>query len=231
MIETLKPVIDANFRTLPARQYTVVMGSVARRTYRRPISHSNMAMSLAKRVFSRPRIGLPTACLSWHKPTPFGKTVASFCSEAPMKALRMVPDMQTMRTTLIDRGYPESEIRLEAHAYGAHNENYWSGEYTEVFKWLFADFNSAIATPESNLRLFIGPNPSEGTFTCYVQLQQAGMLRVFDLNGRMVHEMNIRPTGLKPTPEIINLHHLPAATYRVVLTDGANTASQTLVIH
>jgi hypothetical protein len=143
----------------------------------------------------------------------------------------MVPDMQTMRNTLLDRGYPESEIRLEAHSYGAHNENYWSGEYTEVFKWLFADFNSAIATPESNLRLFIGPNPSEGTFTCYVQLQQAGMLRVFDLNGRMVHEMNIRPAGRKPTPEVINLHHLPAATYVVVLTDGANTASQTLVIH
>lgn len=230
MIETLKPVIDANFRTLPARQYTAVMGSSLgglMATYL-ALEHGDVYGKAG--IFS-PSYWFTNGVFELAENHPVWQNSRFFILGGTNESASMVPNMQTMRTTLIDRGYPESEIRLEAHAYGAHNENYWSGEYTEVFKWLFADFNSAITAPETELRLFIGPNPSAGEFTCYAQLQQAGNLRVFDLNGRMVHEVNIRPAGRKPKPEVINLHHLPAATYVVVLTEGANTASQTLVIH
>lgn len=229
MINTLKPVIDSQFRTLPSRQYTAVMGSsiAGLMTTYLALQHGDV---FGKAGIFSPSYWFTDGVYDLAENHPVWQNSRFFLLAGTNESASMVPNMEAMRTALLDRGYPEADIRLEAHIFGAHNEAYWGGEYTEVFKWLFADFDSAVPDIAAQPTFVISPNPSNGNIQCHFQLQHQGVLRVFDLNGRMVHEVNIRPTGRNTSTDTINLQHLPSGTYIAKLLEGRNISTQTIVI-
>jgi predicted alpha/beta superfamily hydrolase len=134
LVETLKPVIDAKYRTLPGPETTAVMGS-----------------SLG---------GVVSFYLGWQWPEVFGKLAclsSTFTqhddlldriSAEPKRALRIYLDSgwpgdnyeatRSMRDRLIWKGYrPGSELLYLAFPEAEHDENAWAARSPIPFQFLF----------------------------------------------------------------------------------------------
>lgn len=225
IIETLKPQIDDLFRTLPSRNYTAVIGSSL---------GGLMAMYMVMEhgdVFGRAGVMSPSfwftdGIYELAETHPVFAQTRIFMLGGTNESPTMVSNMEQMRDVLLERGYPEDEIRLEAHDYGQHNEAYWGGEFTEVFKWLFADFDASIADHPQVSAVGIAPNPAQTHFTLLSDIDAMCDVIIYDLNGRMVHSSRIRPAGREP----ININHLKPGMYRVVVEHGGQWHSSSLMV-
>lgn len=225
IIETLKPQIDAMFRTLPSRNYTAVMGSSLG-----GLMAMYMVMEFGE-VFGRAGVMSPSF---WFTDGVFELAESHdvlpqtriFMLGGTTESATMVPNMEAMRDILLDRGYTPENIRLEAHSYGQHNETYWSGEFTEVFKWLFADFDASVSESKSEARPFLAPNPAQRSVQILLDLETEAEVLIFGLNGRMVHRDSIRPLGRKN----LDLSHLSNGTYIVLMRTSKEVFRDTLII-
>lgn len=225
IIETLKPQIDALFRTLPSRNYTAVVGSSL---------GGLLAMYMVMEhgdVFGRAGVMSPSfwftdGIYELAETHPVLAQTRIFMLGGTNESATMVSNMQQMREVLLDRGYPEDELRLEAHTYGQHTESYWGGEFTEVFKWLFADFDASVGRRATPVSLGIAPNPAHSHFTLMNDIDALCDVLIYDLNGRMVHTSRIRPAGREP----IDIHHLKPGMYRVVVQHDGQWYSGGLMV-
>jgi len=226
IIDTLKPLIDEQFRTLPSRNYTAIMGSSL---------GGLMAMYMVMNhsdVFGRAGVFSPSFWFSngiyelaeSHGVHPLTRI---FLLGGTNESATMVANMQSMRSILLERGYPESEVRLEAHSYGTHSETYWGGEYTEVYTWLFADFNSNVATTIRPAGLAVYPNPAHNQAFITNPYDRPAEVMVYGLTGRMVASFQLAPAAVKA----FNTSNLGAGMYRIMVTDGHTTRQTQLLIN
>ncbi len=186
IVETLKPFIDENYRTLSDRENTGIMGS----SLGGLISHFG---SLEYQdVFSKAGIFSPSY---W-----FSDSVWTFTSDAGeqanirfylmcggMEGENTVPDMMNMANTLREIGFAESDVKTKVVPSGQHNEALWRQEFKEAYLWLFPDYASGIYSHENVKPLTIKPNPSENQITLSLpkdaQIQQ---IEITDSSGRVI---------------------------------------------
>lgn len=160
IVETLKPYIDAHFRTKTGANSTGIMGS----SLGGLISH--YAMVTYPEIFSKAGLFSPSY---WFSDTVNTYTAANF-NPANIRAYMMcgnnegdpdmVPDMQEMANLLTDQGLSSTNIQVKVIAGGQHNEKLWREQFAETVKWLFQLTQDI---PETDKPVKIGyfyPNPA-----------------------------------------------------------------------
>jgi predicted alpha/beta superfamily hydrolase len=167
IVNTLKPYIDANFRTLPGRQTTGIAGSSMGGLI------SMYAFSERQDIFGKAGIVSPAFWFAGNEPanhvaTHFkqGNSRVYFLAGADEEddgnqSNYVVEDMEAVANGLSTAGFSPDERSFNVIADGKHAEWFWAREFPDAYQWLFADFTSSSTEPnQAPASLEIFPNPS-----------------------------------------------------------------------
>lgn len=147
IVKVVKPLIDKQYRTLPDRANTAIMGS----SMGGLISH--YAINQYPHVFSKAGVFSP----AYWTATPVYDFVAA--RQAPKDARiymlmgseegeSMVPDAQRMAALIAKTGHPANNLTFKVVPGAEHNEGFWSGEFREAVLWMFATKAAPVASAQ-----------------------------------------------------------------------------------
>ena len=137
VVNTVKPLIDARYRTMPDRANTAVMGS----SMGGLISH--YAVNQHPDVFSTAGIFSPSYLIG---PDMFKAAAAKPASKdarlylliGEREGREMVEATGRMRDDLVKAGHPRGNTALKVVPGGEHTEAFWRNEFREALLWMFA---------------------------------------------------------------------------------------------
>ena len=140
IVKTLKPYVDATYRTLPNREHTGLIGS----SMGGLISHY-VAMEY-QNVFSKVGVLSPSF---WFSNEAFSHTTSKgkrgdmkyFTIAGQGEGSEMLGGLNKMVDVMGTMGFGSESIRKIIHPDGKHTESYWAREFGNAYKWLFADLN------------------------------------------------------------------------------------------
>jgi predicted alpha/beta superfamily hydrolase len=138
IVGTLKPAIDARYRTLPDRAHTAIMGSSMGGLA------SHYAIAQYPQVFSKAGVFSPaywtaTPSFDFMAQHPLPKDARVYLLMGEKEGDSMVPDVQRMAQVVEKSGHPAKNTVLKIVPEQKHNEAFWSGELREALLWMFAD--------------------------------------------------------------------------------------------
>ncbi len=147
IIETLKPYIDQNYRTLSGRENTGVMGS----SLGGLITHY-MALKY-QNVFGKAGVFSPSF---WFSDSAYilvqdaGRKFAMryYMMGGTNESSGLVQQMNNMMGRLTLAGFSASEITLKTVPGGQHNEFLWRTQFEEAFVWLFSELLTPTRQPK-----------------------------------------------------------------------------------
>ena len=229
IVETLKPYVDANLRTLPEPEHTGIMGSSLGGLI------SMYAAVEYQHVFGRAGVLSPSF---WFSSNAYSH-VSSTGKNEPMRFYllggeqesgTMVPNLQQMYQTLLQVGFDaEEELRLLTHPDGQHSEWYWRREFPAAYLWLFAPLSTSTsaAEPGLNFELRVRPNPTSQRLYLEPAAPVAepaavllGMAGQVALPRQRVQQQELNLSGLAP------------GVYTLLYVDGERLLSrQQVVVH
>ncbi|TAK37003.1 MAG: alpha/beta hydrolase [Saprospiraceae bacterium] len=138
MVETLKPYVDKNFRTLPYRQQTGIGGSSMGALI------SIYCGFIYPEVFGKMMIFSPAL---WVAPKIYFQAINFFnpyttkiyLYAGGKESENMVPNVKRLQTALQRKGLDGSKIEfhLSINPDGEHNEARWGEEFPKAVKWLY----------------------------------------------------------------------------------------------
>ena len=213
IVETLKPYIDANFRTLPARENTGIMGS----SLGGLISHFG-ALQFPE-IFGIAGLFSPSYWFSdsiWDF-TASAQTgdwlrIYQMCGSA--EGSNTDVNMLKMSDSLIAGGLPASNIKNVVIPGGQHNEALWRKQFRSAYLWLFSGNAFSIEKPKT-LPLQIFPNPASTSFRINQNpTNKTDSLTISDMNGRIVLSI------VSNSNNDIGIGHLLPGNYIVRLFTG-----------
>lgn len=211
IVETLKPYVDNNYRTLADRENTAIMGS----SLGGLISH--YAALKYQDVFSKAGLFSPSY---W-----FSDSVWIFTDNNPrqynMRIYQMIggneggqniDNLSVMEDHLLNNGFDANELYKKVIPNGSHNEALWRSDFGNAYKWMFQDFIGGIYdTPNiKNIRLSPNPAGSEITISDYSPRSDDSLI-VTDIRGmeliviKNVDSNKINTSGLKPGIYILRI--------------------------
>jgi metallo-beta-lactamase class B len=136
---TLKPYIDAHYRTQPGAAHTAIAGS----------SMGGLIALYAglkyPRTFGRVGVFSPAlwfakdSLLAYVRRRPASLASRFYFVAGPAESETMLPLMVAARQHLVASGVPAGHIRLRAPADGQHAEWFWRREFGPVYRWLLAE--------------------------------------------------------------------------------------------
>lgn len=140
---TLKPHVDATYRTLPNAKNTTIMGSSLGGLV------SFYAMLKYPETFGQAGLFSPSF---WFSDKIFSMAEGAKLSEhqrfyflgGTAEGEEMIPHLQKMRNILVARGVHEENIELHVVQGGQHNEAFWSDHFLEAFEWLLSKETSEV---------------------------------------------------------------------------------------
>ncbi len=137
IVKTVKPMIDRQYRTLPGREHTAIMGSSMGGLA------SHYALVQYPQVFSKAGVFSPaywTAQPSFDfvaaKPVP--KDARVFLLMGEKEGPQMNADVKRMAEVVKKTGHPAANTVLKIVPGAEHNEAFWAGELREALLWMFA---------------------------------------------------------------------------------------------
>lgn len=225
--ETLKPYIDANYRTRPERESTGIIGSSMGGLI------SLYAAVAYQEVFGKAGVFSPSL---W-----FSDEVFSFVSDTGKEAdLRfyllagaledngsVVADNQQLFTTLVNAGFDASEINVHTDADGQHSEWYWAREFPDAYEWLCATVTSTTPILTIDNIAIVFPNPVRELL--HVQLNRPTNDRMrcqlVNMGGQLLMD---RPFL---EPEIlIDTSYLKTGSYLLQIVDNGQVLTRETVV-
>ena len=138
VVQTLKPLVDKTYRTLPDPGHTGIMGS----SMGGLISH--YALLKYPAVFTKGGIFSPSY---WFSPEVFSYTTAErlprearFCFRlGGQEGREMERNLLRMQAQLGGLGLPPSSVNAKIIPEGKHQESFWRREFPAAVQWLFAE--------------------------------------------------------------------------------------------
>ena len=213
LIETLKPHIDANYRTRPEREYTGIMGSSLGGLI------SMYAIINRQDVFSKAGIFSPSFWFTediYRLVEELGKQddLRIYMIGGVTESSAMVNDLNRMYSTLQNVGFQATEINLLTHADGQHSEWYWAREFPAAYQWLFANTLPTNTQEPKEFKIKISPNPTDSILRFKIPTDIGSVdFELYDLNGRKLIErqrLNGQPVYLKELSSgtyLVNLYN------------------------
>jgi metallo-beta-lactamase class B len=160
IVETLKPFVDAHYRTLPGRETTGIMGS----SLGGLISHySGMQY---QDIFARVGVFSPSfwfnSAVYTHSATQGKQAPAKYYFLAGgQESANLVSQVNQMVATLSTAGFTQDELRFDVHPNGQHSEWFWAQQFPAAFEWLFMQGDpSGIHLAKAGI-LQVYPNPTD----------------------------------------------------------------------
>ena len=208
--ETLKPYVDANYRTKPGAEYNALIGSSLGALI------SNYGGVKYSGTFSK--IGSFSPAY-WIVANQFNNYILNSTSNlsnmriyfvaGTNESATMASDIETVKNNLQTKGLTTANTKVKLDSYGQHNENYWKGEFAAAYQWLFQNTNMGTAnSAKKNIRL----NFEKNRF--FVSgLSSAAEARIFDLSGKLLEKTEAK-NGWNPTT-----NHLKTGTYVIKIGD------------
>ncbi len=184
LANTLKPYIDANYRTRPEAEMNALVGSsmgglIA--TYgaiEYPEAFKKVGAMSPAYWFALSSlnnyISSSTLNLDNHRMYFVGGTTESST---------MVSNINTVKDNLLTKGLTPTDVFTKFDTYGQHNENYWKGEFGALYQWLFSEENLSVSTPK-NQSVRIDQTISGKIFV--EGMPAASEFEIIGLNGMMV---------------------------------------------
>jgi len=212
IVNTLKPYVDENYRTLADRNNTGIMGS----SLGGLISHYG-AMKY-QNVFSKAGVLSPSF---WFTDDIYDFTFEQGHQESMkfyflaggLESAGLVGDITSMMDTMMTSGFSESEIKYKYVANGQHSEWFWAQEFPAAFEWLFTSAVTNITSKENeavNIRVF--PNPVRDTLNFTLSEQDTfADVEIYDTTGRLVIVHSQKKNH-------VDLSNLKAGNYLVKIT-------------
>lgn len=190
IVETLKPSIDANYRTKADRENTGIMGSSMGGLI------SMYAAIEYQNVFGKAGILSPAF---WFAPESYAH-VSAKGKKADMKIYLLagqledngsvVADINAMYNTLRNAGFGEKEVIRSTHPDGQHAEWYWAREFPAAYRWLFANTTTSIKVPKWTSSITVSPNPADTTIWVKSSTAlPATSYSIFDANGQVIQKI------------------------------------------
>lgn len=168
IINTLKPFVDANYRTLPGRLTTAIAGSSMGGLI------SMYALSERQDIFSKAGVFSPAF---WFAGNESANHVSNHTKQGPARVYFLagadeenngnqsnyvVEDMQAVANAMTTAGFGPTEKSFQVIPDGKHSEWFWAREFPDAYKWLFADFTTGLLDFQQDLQtLQVFPNPSQ----------------------------------------------------------------------
>ncbi len=136
IVETVKPMIDKQYRSLPDRDNTAIMGS----SMGGLISH--YAIHQYPDIFSKAGIFSPSYWYSKRVYThtreyPLPKTARLYLMTGGKEGKDSSDDLKKMTDRLLAQKHPADNLHSEVVAGGEHNEAFWRNEFPKAVTWLF----------------------------------------------------------------------------------------------
>lgn len=140
--QTLKPYIDANYRTLPQPQFNALIGS--------SLGANISAYGAVKYPQYFSKVGLLSPAF-WFTLSQMSDYITTSTND--LSSLRiyfvagqtesddMVQDINTIKNNFYTKNVATSNIFTKIDSYGTHTESYWSGEFAATYNWLFQEEN------------------------------------------------------------------------------------------
>jgi alpha-glucosidase len=138
IVNTLKPVVDQQFKTLADAQNTCIMGSSMGGLI------SMYAALQYGEVFGK--VGVFSPAFWWCE------KIYEFAANQPFNYIQklvllaggqenesIIPDTLAMYNTLIDNNYFEDKINLDFFEWGQHSESFWALEFDKALRFLFEE--------------------------------------------------------------------------------------------
>ncbi len=158
IVETLKPFIDQNYRTLPDRENTALLGS----SLGGLISHYGILKY--QQVFGKAGLFSPSYWYSdsiWsfthEQVKQYPSRIYQLCGTNESSG--MVADMQRMNDSLVKSGYGQENIFNKIVSGGQHNEKLWKESFGEAYLWLFTPYAYGFNEPSTTESMNCFPNP------------------------------------------------------------------------
>jgi pimeloyl-ACP methyl ester carboxylesterase len=224
LVETLKPYIDNNYRTLPDRQNTAIAGSSLG-----ALISLYAALSYPE-VYSR--VGLFSPAF-WFNPEIFAfaqnqsadYTQRFYFTAGSNESATMVSNMQTVYNALLDAGHSENNLFLTDHPDGAHSEWFWAREFIPAMEFLFECQANSMQELSSRLTL-VYPNPANDS--AYIQaLDVPYSWSLWNMFGQ---ELLKGKSESIQSPVKIDLTTLVSGQYLLLLQDEQGKTQRTLFI-
>ena len=187
IVETLKPFVDQNYRTLSGRDYTGIFGSSLGGLI------SQYGIMEHQDVFSKAGIFSPAF---WFNDPEIFDHSANTPKTGAMRIYQyagqqedngsVVADVNQMESVLLNNGFGNGELFKSISPNGTHSEPFWRAEFPDAYKWLFGGLNISKVNEVANQPLRFHPNPTD-TSLFVENLPDLPKLsyRIFRLDGKL----------------------------------------------
>lgn len=195
IVETLKPYIDAHYRTLKDRNNTAIGGSSMGGliSVYAAIEYQNV---FSKAAILSPAFWFSDSCFAQVNQKKRQQPIRFYFISGTTESVGMVPDMQKMATTLNNVGFKSDEISLNTRADGQHAEWFWAREFPDAYKWLFRTTTTATQNVEQ-VKVRVYPNPSDSILSIEgITAAQNINIEIDDLYGRIMSYQPMRGNSI-----------------------------------
>ncbi|MET4108034.1 alpha/beta hydrolase-fold protein [Hymenobacter sp. UYP22] len=224
LVQTLKPYIDQNYRTLTGREFTGIAGSSMGGLI------STYAALKYPQVFSKVGVFSPAfwfadkPLFQYLRQHPANPATRFYFVSGSTESQTMVPLMQAMRDSLAKGGVPAANLSFNAKADGQHAEWFWKREFSAAYQWLLQPAVVTGARKAQALAFSAYPNPAKNQLTVQLPADvREAKAEVLDMAGRSVLREKVKAGA------VLNVSGLAKGTYLLQLTAGSRRGSQVLV--
>lgn len=164
IVETLKPYIDLNYRTLTDRDNTGLMGS----SLGGLISHYGSLKY--QDTFGKAGLFSPSY---WYSDSIWGFTHDSGKQQeirfyqlcGTNESAGLVGELKRMNDSLVSLGFGQDKIFNKTVPDGQHNEKLWREAFGEAYTWLFSSYVNSVESNTAINVITLSPNPVETTLS------------------------------------------------------------------
>ncbi|WP_426491165.1 alpha/beta hydrolase-fold protein [Hymenobacter sp. 102] len=224
LVQTLKPYLDQNYRTLTGREFTGIAGSSMGGLI------STYAALKYPQVFSKVGVFSPAfwfaekPLFQYLRQHPANPATRFYFVSGSTESQTMVPLMQAMRDSLAKGGVPAANLSFNIKADGQHAEWFWKREFSAAYQWLLQPSVVTGARKAQVLAFSAYPNPAKNQLTVQLPADvREARAEVLDMAGRSVLREKVKAGAM------LNISGLAKGTYQLLLTAGARRGSQILV--
>ena len=198
LVKTLKPYVDASYRTLPAKEYTGIIGS----SMGGLITHY-IAMEY-QNVFSKVGVLSPSF---WFSNEAFSHTTSKgkrgdlkyYTIAGQGEGSEMLGGLNKMIDVMGTIGFGSNDIRKIIHPDGKHDEGYWAREFGNAYKWLFSDLNlentaSADIKTLNDLKVEVDDNFNQ-MWIKHLKNVEGATVKVSSMDGKFIKKFEIEGEG------------------------------------
>ena len=240
IVQTLKPYIDARYRTDSTRNGTWIWGSSMGGLI------SQYGAVKYQEVFSRvgvfsPSLWFDSRIMQQPLQEGYRMPVRFYLMAGALESSSMLPQLNQLKDQLLLAGFPASQVQTVARSDGQHAEWFWRREFQEAYQWLKGSMPSSAdhpISPPTNPKLRVVPQPcgsacvlrvlvdNEWRATVQPGLQTAWApvpFQIVDPTGRIVHQ------GMLESAETLLDKVLPAGMYRLQAVWNSQVVSTTFI--